>query len=97
MRHESLIMKPLQVYMSEGELARLDAWSRQHGMNKSQAVRAAVRAITRAADEDPLLGLSGSIQGLPHDASARIDEYLQETFVARPPQSQRPAKARVRR
>ena len=90
-------MKPLQVYMNEDELARLDEWSRRHGMNKSQAVRAAVRAITRTADDDPLLGLSGSIQGLPQDASARLDEYLQETFVARPPPLKRPAKARVRR
>lgn len=90
-------MKPLQVYMNEDELARLDAWSRRHGMNKSQAIRAAVRAITRVADEDPLLGLSGSIQGLPQDASARLDDYLQETFVARPPQPKRPAKARLRR
>jgi hypothetical protein len=90
-------MKPLQVYMNEDELARLDAWSRRHGMNKSQAVRAALRAITREPEEDSLLGLSGSIQGLPPDASARIDDYLQETFVARPPHLERPAKARVRR
>jgi hypothetical protein len=90
-------MKPLQVYMDEDDLARLDAWSRRHGMNKSQAIRAAVRAITRVADEDPLLGLSGSIQGLPQDASARIDDYLQETFVAHPPQPKHPAKARLRR
>jgi len=67
------VMKPLQVYVSEDELARLDAWSRRNGMNKSQAVRAALRAVTREPGEDPVLGLSGSIQGLPDDASARID------------------------
>lgn len=78
-------------------MARLDAWSRRHGMNKSQAVRAALRAVTREPEEDSLLGLSGSIQGLPRDASARIDEYLQETFIARPPSSSRSAKTRVRR
>ena len=88
-------MKPLQVYMEEDELARLDAWSRRNGMNKSQAVRVALRAITRAPAEDAVLGLSGFIQGLPRDASAAIDTYLQETFVARPPR--RPAKTRVRR
>jgi hypothetical protein len=90
-------MKPLQVYVSEDELARLDAWSREHGMNKSQAVRAALRAVTRAPGEDPLLALSGSIQGLPKDASSELDKYVQETFVARPTRPRRPAKARVRR
>jgi Ribbon-helix-helix protein, copG family len=57
-------VKPLQVYVSEAELERLDAWSRRHGMNKSQAVRAALRTITREPGEDPLLAVSGSIQGL---------------------------------
>jgi hypothetical protein len=90
-------MKPLQVYMDEADLARLDAWSRRRGMSKSQAVRAALRAAMRAEDSDPVLGLSGSVQGLAADASADFDRYLEETFVAQPPQSGRLPKARIRR
>lgn len=90
-------MKPLQVYMDEADLARLEAWSRRHGMSKSQAVRAALRAAMRPEDRDPVFGLSGSVQGLPADASAAFDRYLQETFIAHPPRRTRAAKARVRR
>ena len=75
--------------MDEADLARLDAWSRRRGMTKSQAVRAALRAVMRAEDADPVLGLSGSVQGLPADASADFDRHLQETFVARPPHAKR--------
>jgi hypothetical protein len=46
---------------------------------------------------DPILGLSGSVHGLPSNASSQFDRYLQETFVARPTQTRRIAKARVRR
>jgi hypothetical protein len=90
-------MKPLQVYMDEPELARLDEWSRRHGMTKSQAVRAALRAVMHTESDDPLLRLSGLVQGLPRDASTRLDHYLQETFVAGPPTTKRRSKARVRR
>ena len=90
-------MKPLQVYLDEAELARLDTWVHRHGLTKSQAVRVALRAMTRAKDEDPLLSLSGSIQGLPSDLSTNFDRHLQETFVARPPRTKRAAKTRLRR
>src|SRR5437763_699692 len=40
--------KPLQVYLEERELARLAAWARARGWTKSQAIRAAVRALTRS-------------------------------------------------
>ncbi|MFQ5665401.1 MAG: hypothetical protein ACE5I7_03125 [Candidatus Binatia bacterium] len=64
-------------------MERLAAWSQEHGWTKSQAVRAAVRALTRAKDEDALLSLSGVIHdGLPADCSEQFDRYLQETFVA---------------
>ena len=74
--------KPLQICMNEHELERLDAWARQRGWTKSQAVRIAIRALTRPLDGDPLLRASGMIEGLPEDLSARIDHYLEETFVA---------------
>ncbi len=74
--------KPLQVYMQEDELARLDKWAKARGFSKSQAVRAAVRALTRDPPEDPLLSACGMIDGLPEDLSEHISKYLEETFVA---------------
>ena len=94
-------MKPLQVYLGEADLERLEAWARARGWTKSQAIRAAVRALTRPAKEDPLLSLSGMIQDrLPPDCSAQFDRYLQETFVAEaatPYRRRRTAKPRPRR
>jgi hypothetical protein len=77
--------RPLQVYLDERELERLDAWARARGWTKSQAIRAAVRALTRQPDDDPLLELSGDIDGLPADLSASFHRYLDETFVAESP------------
>jgi hypothetical protein len=84
--------RPLQVYLDEQDMAALEGWSRQRGWNKSQAIRAAVRALTRSQDTDPLLASGGMIDGLPRDLSARFDDYLQETYVAktsRPPRRPR--------
>ena len=75
-------MKPLQIYMDEQELRCLDAWARERGWTKSQAVRIAIRALTHPREKNPLLRASGMIEGLPEDLSARIDHYLEETFVA---------------
>jgi hypothetical protein len=74
--------KPLQVYLDDHEMELLEAWVLERGWTKSQAVRAAVRALTRSRDEDPLLGACGMIDGLPKDLSRRIDDYLEELFVA---------------
>jgi hypothetical protein len=95
-------MKPLQVYVEDTDLARLDDWSRARGMTKSQAIRAAIRALTHGKDEDPLLSLSGMVHDrLPPDVSEHFDRYLQETFVAEPPASYskrgRRPRARLRR
>jgi hypothetical protein len=94
-------MKPLQVYLDEAELARLDDWARQRGWTKSQAIRAAVRALTRPADTDPVLAISGMIQdGLPPDSAAQFDRHLQATFVAEAPakyHARRRARPRSRR
>jgi hypothetical protein len=90
-------MKPLQVYIDDAEMARLEAWSAERGMTKSQALRAAIRALTRPADEDPLLSLSGMVHDrLPPDCSAQFDRYLQETFVAETPASYRKRRAQPR-
>jgi hypothetical protein len=77
--------RPLQVYLDEADLERLDAWARDRGWTKSQAIRAAVRALTRRPAEDPLLELSGDIDGLPPDLSANFERYLHESFVAESP------------
>jgi hypothetical protein len=74
--------RPLQVYLEEADLARLEAWARERGWTKSQAVRLAIRALTRSPAEDPLLSASGMIDGLTADASQHFDRYLAETFVA---------------
>jgi hypothetical protein len=75
--------RPLQVYVDDTELKRLEVWSRARGWTKSQAVRAAIRALTRSGERvDPLLLASGMIEGLPPDCSERFDRYLEETFVA---------------
>jgi hypothetical protein len=75
--------RPLQVFIDEEDLLRLEAWTRKRGWTKSQAVRAAVRLLTRAPDRDPILRASGMIEGLPADLSSAFDRYLEETFVVK--------------
>ena len=81
--------KPLQVYLEDADLERLEAFARERGWTKSQAVRTAVRALTRRPSSDPLLDLSGDIDALPPDLSRDFDRYLTETFVAEPPATYR--------
>lgn len=92
--------KPLQVFLENRELERLERWSSARGWTKSQAVRAAIRALVRPRNEDPLLAASGMIadDGLPPDVSERLDHYLDETFVAEAsPRYGRRTPRRVRR
>lgn len=77
-----MLMKPLQVYLEDDQLESLDRWSRARGWTKSQAVRVAIRALTRPRGEDPLLAASGMIDGLPEDLSEHFERHLKETFVA---------------
>jgi len=74
--------KPLQVYLEDADHERLDAWARDHGFTKSQAIRIAVRALTIPPADDPILDLSGMFQGLPADLSQRFEHHLNETYVA---------------
>jgi len=92
--------RPLQVFLEDRELDRLEKWSTARGWTKSQAVRAAIRALVREKNEHPLLSLSGMIadDGLPPDVSERLDHYLDHTFVAESsPRYGRRAGRRVRR
>ena len=84
--------RPLQVFLDDADLERLDAWARERGWTKSQAIRVAVRALTRKPANDPLLELSGDIDGLPADLSANFHRYLAETFF-----DESPAPYRTRR
>jgi hypothetical protein len=77
--------RPLQVYLDDRDLKFLDAWARTRGWTKSQAVRVAIRALTRSLVTDPILELSGDIDGLPADLSTNFDRHLGETYVAEPP------------
>lgn|SRR5262245_47962038 len=85
--------RPLQVYLDQRDLDQLEAWTRERGWTKSRAIRAAIRALTRRPAEDPVLELSGDIDGLPADVGENFDRYLNETFVA---ESRAPYRARRR-
>ena len=92
--------RPLQVYLDPEDLASLDAWARARRWTKSRAVRVAIRALTHRPAADPLLDLSGDIDGLPSDVSEHFDRYLSETFHDKPAtarRARRPARKGVRR
>jgi hypothetical protein len=79
-----MLMTKLQVYLEDDDVERLEAFARERGWTKSQAIRAAVRALTRRPAGDPVLELSGDIEALPPDLSRELHRYLNETFVAGP-------------
>ncbi|PYN29678.1 MAG: hypothetical protein DMD98_20840 [Candidatus Rokuibacteriota bacterium] len=89
--------RPLQVYLDERDLARLEAWARARGWTKSHAIRAAVRALTRPAAEDPLLELSGLTDGLPPDCSEHFTRYFAETVGAERPAASQARSRRARK
>lgn len=86
--------RPLRVYLDARVLERLEAWAHERGWTKSQAIRAAVRAVTRRPADDPLLDLSGDIVGLPADLSEHFGRYLDEATATESPA---PYRARRRR
>ncbi len=92
-------LSPLQVYLDDADRDRLEAWSRRRGWTKSDAIRAAIRALVNASesDVDPLLGASGMVRGLPPDVSAAFDRYLAETFIAQKTTATRQPKKTRRR
>src|SRR2546427_8162591 len=92
-----IMNRPLEVYVDERALALRGAWARARGGTKSQATRAAVRALTRPAAEDPLLELSGLTDGLPPDSSEHFNRYFAETIVAERPAADRARQRRARK
>lgn len=86
--------RALQVYLEDSDFHALEAFADERGWSLSQAVRVALRALTRASGrpEDPLLAASGMIDGLPADLSQKFDQYLASTYVAEPTQPYGPKK-----
>jgi hypothetical protein len=57
--------------------------AKSHGWTKSEAVRVAIRALTRPRASDPIVKLSGMVRGLPASLASEVDRYLGETFDAK--------------
>lgn len=87
--------RPFQVVLEDRDYRELSAWARERGWTRSQAVRVAIRALTRSRETDPLLGASGMIEGLPRDLAARFDHHLEQTYVV--PKIPRTRRRTVRR
>jgi hypothetical protein len=89
--------RPIQVYLSDLDCDRLDAWAKEHGWTKSQAVREAIRLATKASVQDPILDLVGIFDGWPRDASSRVDHYLNQADLAerKTKSPSRPARSRA--
>lgn len=73
-------MKRLTTYLEEPDLARLEVFARERGWARSQAARAAIRALLRQRSSDPVLDLSGDIDGLPRDLGRKFGRHLNATF-----------------
>jgi hypothetical protein len=89
--------RPIQVYLSDHDRERLEAWAKQHGWTKSQAVRQAIRLATKSATQDPILDLVGVFDGWPSDVSSRVDHYLNQADLAerKTKSPKRPARSRA--
>ncbi|TMA36356.1 MAG: hypothetical protein E6J79_13355 [Deltaproteobacteria bacterium] len=88
--------RPVQVYLDDADLTRLERWVQERGWTKSRAIRLAVRALTRPTTDDPILELSGMFDGLPPDLSEHFDHYLKETYVAEHEPTYRSRRARAK-
>jgi hypothetical protein len=70
---------PLQVYLDDRDRELLDQLATRAGLSMAETVRIAIRrwAIDEAQDEDPVLGLIGTMEDpdIPSDLSTRHDEY----------------------
>jgi hypothetical protein len=90
-------MKPLQVYLSDGDAERLTGWARARRLTKSEAVRQAVRALVGREEEDPFFAVIGILSGGPRDGSTDHDRYLVEALRAQQTKPQRTDAVRRRR
>ena len=88
--------RPIQVYLEDTDLARLESWARERGWTKSRAIRLAIRALTRPVADDPILELSGMFEGIPADLSEHFDRYLNQTYVAEHGPAYRSSRSRAK-
>jgi Arc/MetJ-type ribon-helix-helix transcriptional regulator len=77
-------MKTLTVRLPEALVAQIEAESRRRKLSKSDVVRerlagARERRPRQPASLDAIADLVGSVDGLPHDLSARTKRYLKST------------------
>jgi Arc/MetJ-type ribon-helix-helix transcriptional regulator len=77
-------MKTLTVRLPEALVAQIEAESRRRGLSKSDVVRERLTGAGRPRQRRPALldaiaDVVGSIDGLPHDLSARTKKYLKST------------------
>jgi hypothetical protein len=74
-----MIMKriPVQVHLDPSDRELLEQLAHKQGLSISDAIRLAIRrwALDEAGEADPVLGLIGSIDGLPPDLSTHHDAY----------------------
>lgn len=73
----------LHISLDDNSLSLLKDIAQRRRWTKSQVITAAIRALIREDRNDPLLDLSGDIDGLPPDLSRRFGGYLNETFSGR--------------
>ena len=71
------IMKPIQVYVTDRDLAALKAWARARHASVSDVVRGAVHAIVHSQERDPFLAAIGMLSGLGN-ASVDHDRLIVE-------------------
>lgn len=77
--------RAVRVYLEVEDLDRLDTYARERGWTRSRALRTAVRMLTgRPEDDDPLLDLSGDLDGLPANLSTCFDRELSKSFALAP-------------
>ena len=77
-------MKTLTVRLPETLVAEIEAESRQRKLSKSDVVRERLTSARGSRRRQPALldaiaDVIGSVDGLPHDLSARAKKYLKST------------------
>ena len=77
-------MKTLTVRLPEALVAQIEAESRRRKLSKSDVVRERLTGAKGSRPEqavllDAISDIVGSVDGLPHDLSARTKKYLKST------------------
>jgi Arc/MetJ-type ribon-helix-helix transcriptional regulator len=78
------MMKTLTVRLPEALVTQIEVESRRRKLSKSDIVRERLRQASKSPRRqsvllDAIADIVGSIDGLPHDLSARTKDYLKST------------------